>query len=366
MMKVNAVRGALKAIRTSTVRAPSDRIIRKVSTRWLVAAMNLEYDRMIRLQFLEGAAHVPEGTWWKRGVMGLKAAEKHFEGHAVQEEWFDPGLTSMFPIIKRTLAMLIAKYPSIHGTDPLDIINAALMGISMNPTSGQNSRVLPAYEAGKYLREKVLNGVETPELVAKGLLGKFMVRRVLTYVRDKAKEVSIPVDEEGVIMDLRDDHDEGGGIGIENFISSLMFGPTEDPLARKVQDVMKASWPQNSAIDKWFGTIQMTGEVPQANEFAAQIGITPQTLGQRHLKPGLERAVRAIWNNQSLRRAIENRMIQEGLGGRLPDTLQEISQRPDRIKLASFYKLRTVLASYPQRILRRAGRKILDFRFDIL
>lgn len=354
MMNAHLAQSALKAIRTATVWSSADMIVHKVSARWLVANMNLEYDRMLRLQFLEGAAHVPEGVWWKRSAAGLRAAQKHFEGQAVQSTWFDPGLSSLFPIIKKTLATLIAKYPAIHGTDPLDIINAALMGISMDPTSGKNNRVLPAYEAGKFLHERVLSGVETPGLVAKGMLGKFMVRRVLTYIRDKAKEVAIPDDEKGVTMDVRDDPSDRG-VSIENFISSLMFGPTDDPLAKRVQDTMKASWPEDSIIDKWFGTIQITGEIPQRNEFAEQMGIFKQDLGTRHLTPGLERAVRAIWNNISLRKTIEERMIQEGVDGDLPDTLSNVSKH---VKVATTYKLRSILASLPAWILRHAGIKI--------
>jgi hypothetical protein len=184
-----------------------------------------------------------------------------------------------------------------------------------------------------------------------------MYHRILDYAKSKGSTTRVrEEDEEGVAKEYA--LTTQPGVSIENFMSSLMFGPTNDPLAEKVQKTMTESWPNNSIIDQWFGTIQLTGEVPQANEFAAQMGIAAQTLGQRHLKPGLERAVRAIWNNVPLRKEIAERMIQEGVQGDLPEALQSISTKPDHIKVATSNKLRFILASYPSWIFRQAGRKI--------
>ena len=120
-INVNVAQITLKSLRVAKDTSPQNKVIRRIATRWLVATMALEYDRMIRLQYLEGVAHIPVNTWWKQGKNGLLKAMKHFEGEAIQNTWFDPGLTGMFPIINKTLKMLIGRYPSIHGTDPLDI-----------------------------------------------------------------------------------------------------------------------------------------------------------------------------------------------------------------------------------------------------
>ncbi len=376
-MKVATAHQILKFLRNATVRTPADMMVHKVASRWVVASMSQEYDMMIRIQVLEGLAGVPVDRWVNRGgKQGLEAAHKFFNdrypGHQIKPEWWDPTATDTIKVLWSVAKRNLARFRI--NADPYEFINSALMGVSVDPTK-QVDRLRPAYHLGvkdrstilKVLKDSeepveiaaphhIIDGKILPSTVAHTGLSKALYFRIADYADKLKAETQIPEDDKGRVVDFEDRLDRG--VSIENFLSSLMFGPTSDPLADKVQEVMKGTWPNNSIIDNWFGTIQMTGEVPQANEFAVQMGISPQTLGQRHIKPGLERAVRAIWNNASLRREIEDRMIQEGVQGDLPETLMNITHRSDHIKVATSNKLRSTLASYPAWIIRQAGKKI--------
>lgn len=363
MQNIEVAVNTLKFFRTSTVRTPLDMIVHKVSTRWVQASMETEYDMLIRLQYLEGVAHVKESTWSRLGgVRGILAAKKVFADkfqdtfHQIDPSWWDVRSTHAYRVLAARTQRTLARF-KIFDMEPLDIINMALMGIPVqvgDPTL--EGRLRPAYQLGLKHGDEIFAG-QTPDNMAATGLSKAMFRRILDYAKSKGSTTRVrEEDEEGVAKEYA--IKDSPGVSLENFMSSLMFGPTSDPLANKVQETMKSTWANNSIIDNWFGTIQMSGEVPQANEFALQMGISPQSLGQRHLKPGLERAVRAIWNNVPLRKAIEERMIQENVQGDLPDTLVSITKQPDHIKVASSYMLRSILASYPAWLIRHAGKKI--------
>lgn len=363
-MKVTTAHQVLKAFRNTTVRTTSDMLVHKVATRWVVANMDQEYDLMIRTQVLEGLAHAEDepvlaGIWSNKPRQGIAKAQRfftdRFPDNQILPEWWDTNSIETIMALVASTKQTLKRF-RIH-MDPYEFIDSVLMGLSADPTKPAERR-RPAYQLGMkdQSHHHIMNGEIGPKAVAQTGLSKAIFYRISDYHDRLKKETAIPVDEKGVVMDVQDENDRG--VSAENFMSSLMFGPTDDPLARKVQEVMKTSWPEDSIIDKWFGTIQMTGEVPQANDFANQVGIAPQTLGQRHLKPGLERAVKAIWNNVPLRKAIEDLMIQVGARGDLPATLVEITKRPDHIKVATSYRLRSILASYSAWLIGRAGTKI--------
>ena len=309
----------------SGTRKASDQLILRVATRHIRANMKVEYDRMLRLQVLEGAGHVPAGTWWKHGVRGLAKAKAHFEGQGVQPLWFDAGYSGMFPVIERTLKMIIGKNPSIHGTDVLDIINAALMGIPMD-ASDDKDRVLPAYNVGKHLAPKMLSGEETPESVGKGLLGKFMVRRVLDYVRHKKNETSMGTDDDGVPMDIEDKHD---GVPAWQFFAGLLFKGT-DPLSRKLQGLMQETWARSPGMTLWLNKVRETGEFPRGSDIADEIGINKGTFSQKHWTPYWTKFLSAVWSDAALHKALSDRMTLEGVDGDLPEAFHGVMDKADK------------------------------------
>lgn len=347
-MNVRLARIALGSLRNNKT---TNQFVRRVATRWLVANMKLEYDRMMRLQYLEGVARHPQpGLWWKAGVRGLQAALRYFEGQAVQSSWFDPGNSGMFSIIEKTLRTVIGRYPAIHGTDPLDVINAALMGIPMD-ASEERERVLPAFEAGKYLRDKTLKGEEVPEGVAKGLLNKFMVRRVLDFVKAKKHETGLATDDEGAVRDIPDA--EKSRVPAWEVMSALLFRD-RDPLAKKLQALMRDTWKQSKPMTHWLDVVLATGSFPDMNEIADLFGIAKSSFGQRHWQPGWQKFIQAMWGDPGLRRDITTRMISEGVDvDDIPEALSTLVRRSDRPhKVASRSPILVALSFYPSYIFR--------------
>lgn len=373
-MKIATAQQILKLLRNSTVRMPGSMLIHKVATRWVAASMAQEYDLMIRTQVLEGLAGVPVDTWVRKGGrQGIAAANKfftdRFPGNRILPEWWDPTSVETIRILTAITKQNITKFRI--NADPFEFINSVLTGLSANESKGAD-RLRPAYQLGVKDRspimkkmmdsdemealpapDHIIDGKISPVSVAKTGLSKAIFRRISDYHRDQHPELikQDQVDDEGVTKDHRYIRE---GMPIEKFIADLMFGPSDDSLAKRVQDTMKASWPNNSIIDKWFGTIQLTGDVPQRTEFADLMGVSKQYFGT-YLTTGLEKAVRAIWNDTRLRRAIEDRMIQEGVDGDLPDTLFNVSKH---VKVATSNKLRSILAAIPAWLLRHAGTKV--------
>lgn len=375
-MKVTTAHQVLKAFRNTTVRTTSDMLVHKVATRWVVANMNQEYDLMIRTQVLEGLAGVHPNSWVRKGgKQGLETARKFFmdtyPGNQIQPGWWDPTSVETIRVLWAVAKQNITRFRI--NADPFEFINSALMGVAADP-SKPAERLLPAYQLGvkdrspilKKMRDSdeieeqpaphhIIDGKITPTKVAQTGLSKALYFRIADYADRLKKETDVPEDEKGVTQDLPDFHNRGQSL--EAFMSSLMFGDAgNDPLPAKIQQTMRDAWVNNSLVDKWFGQIHMTGEVPTQNEFARLQNVFSQTLG-RSIQEGLEKAVRAIWNNVPLRKEIAERMIQENVQGDLPETLKSISKRKD-VKVASSYMLRSILASYPAWLIRRAGTKI--------
>lgn len=350
-MNTRTIQAALKLLAANRIANPN----RRVATRWLVANMMLQYDIMIRLQFLEGVAHVPAGTWTRQGKLALPRVQKHFENQAVQNEWFDAGNTGMFKILYGSLRSVINRFPIIHGTDPYEIIDGALAGLGTG-TDFAADRVMPVYETGAFLKVKVIKGEETPETVAKGILAKHLVRRVLTLAK-QTKEDQMGVDEKGVEVEVRD---PGSSVSAVDFLASMLFTKNPDPLAKSLQDLLADTWASSAPMTMWLEEARRTGEIPKGQDIAMMAGITPQTFSQRHFKPAWFKFGQALYANKALYRALETRLIQEGVQDELPEAFAEFV-RSDRMASAnhSGQVLRILVGSYlPVFFARFAGKKI--------
>ena len=353
-MNSRTIRFALKMLNART--ASPQGALNRVASRWLVANASLQYDILIRLQFLEGVAHVPQGTWSRLGKFGLPKAMKHFEGQAVQNVWFDAGNSGMFKIIYGTLRTVINRFPAIHGTDPFEILDGALMGLGQG-TDFATDRSMTVYETGRFLHTKVLSGDETPESVGKGMLSKHMVRRVYTLAK-QTKEVQMGVDDEGNQMDVKD---PGRTISALDFLAGLIFMQSPDPLAKAIQDLAAKTWANSAPMTIWLTHVLQDGEIPKGNQVAEEAGVSVQTFSQRHWRPAWIKFSQALYADKALKQAIETRMIQEGINDELPDALQDIAIRTDRMASGSRFPqqgLRTVLAFLPVFFTRFAGTKI--------
>lgn len=314
--------------------------VSRVATMWLRSNMVLEYDRMIRLQYLEGVAHKPLGTWWKHGLQGMQQAMKFFSDSAVQSVWFDAGNSGMLGIIRQRVMAMVARSPAINGTDPYDIINSVLMGIPVDPTK-EKLRDIPTYTAGKLLSEKTLRGEETPETVASGNLSKMFQRRVIDLSKSRQHETQLPTDDEGNVRDIQD-HDKAD-VPAWHVLGALFFTDT-DPFAKKVQGLMESMWESSPAMTAWLETVRLTGDYPDGASIATQVGITKQTYSQKHWIPRWDKFLRALLSNPYSRNEIIQRVQDAGSDDSVTEAIEEFMSRTDRPgKVATMVRMRTAM-----------------------
>ena len=282
-----------------------------VAKRWLIANMMTEYDWVIRLQVLEGAAGVPAGTWWKKRLHGLKAASAHFEGQDVSPLWFTTGDSGMFRIVKQVVTSEINKSPYIRGGDPLDFINSALMGLTVDLT-GDKTRALPAYGAGKLYKNGITSGSETPETIAKGNLGRMIKQRVMDESKTMVKVKQIPTDDEGREREIPD-REYSDPVKAYKVLSDLFFDfGSSDKLANKMQDLMVDTFSKSIPMMTWLEMLKETGESPELTAVAERAGISKQSFGQRHWKPKWEMLFRRIFSDPKLMYELLDRVKAEG------------------------------------------------------
>lgn len=300
-MNVVVAREVLRQIqrqRTASVQdSPSDLILR-VASRYLIANIKMEYDRFLRLQVLEGAAGPTHlDRWWKKGKMGFAAAADAFSGTQIQPEWLNPNeYSGMYAILERIAEATLHSYGV--SLEPFDFLNNALMGIPLDASDLEDDTgsvtpmkqtLRPPFEAGKYLSKKIRDGEESPQTVAKGVLGLFIKRKIQNESRHVLE--ALPEDDKGKVKDIRDNR---GSLysGIGDFMASLMFGrgpsnPLSDALIKMMRRVWKDGQEEGKGKNKikksdkamilWLD-LTLAGKSPSLIELGELVGSTPQVI----------------------------------------------------------------------------------------
>lgn len=306
-MNIRTANAVLKLLKTAKNGDPRIR----VAMRWVQASLESEYDKMLRAQVLEGAAGVREGTWWKNGQRGLDKALAFFsdKGDPVKPEWFSKEYSGMYGILRTTVGKILRK--SGVAFEPLDIINNALMGLSLSGGSGQKR---PPYEAGKKLSPGIKAGKEHPKSVAAGKLGSYLNRKVLNEAKTIKFNEGIPIGPDGDVMEVADTAAEKREAG--DFLLNIILWQRNDALGRKIRDFMRKSWAgtgQEKSMNYWLNTIEQEIRIPGKKEVAEAVGISPQTFIQRHWGKAWKQFIYDLWSNQSLLDQLQKRYEKEGL-----------------------------------------------------
>ena len=333
----------------------------RVAIRWVKAGMERDFDILMRLQVLEGAAGVPEDTWMKKQRAGLPMAQAYFadKGSPVNPEWFSATPTGMYQIIMGTIQKLITSL-KLRLIDPVDILSNALMGLPMPGGRRDREKEVIArtcYAAGQKLSERILEGKETPVSAAKGVVSRYFSNRVWRDQRKEKKEDLIPVDEEGVTMDLPDPSSVGRpdepGLreltekDFSEFLAYIVFRgevledvplvnpdgspvmdpathkqkikkvPVRDPkamaLGQRVRDLMRASWEGSDPMILWLDILEQEHRYPKQNEIAQKSGINPAAFNARHWKPRWKKFFMDLRSASSLLHAIQKMAVEEGI-----------------------------------------------------
>lgn len=282
--------------------------------RVILASMASEYDIFLRAQALEGAAGVRPDTWWKRGKKGLKQAEQYFQdrGHDLDPRWFDLNSTDTYNIVVKEIQRGLRKTGLKH--EPYEVIHNFLMGLGIiDPDSLRSKR--PVFEAGKNQAEGILSGKISPNVAANRDIQGYMVRGLFTEAKGKKRKQEELVEEmppgyDAPVPEMEIDADAG------EFLATIVFWKRGDPLGKKIRDFMRKTWAgtgQEKPMNAWLDVIEQEGRIPTKKEIAEKIGITNQTLTQRHWPKAWRKVINALWANQSLLAQLQKRYEMEGL-----------------------------------------------------
>jgi hypothetical protein len=296
---------------------PGRGLMLRVAARWLKASQEAEYDLLLRLQVLEGAAQVHVGIWFgKGGRNGLRLARAYFAENPQPEmkpEWLDPRYSRMFGIVEGRLEAAIRSY-GVTKVGPLDIINNYLMGLPIDPEGEQtqgSKRV--CYATGAFLADKIFSGKETPESTAKGLLSQFFIRKVSNEAKQMRLQRQLPVSDEGVPLDIEDKQDEEG---VWNLLGAITFRDLNHPLGKKLRQLMRQTWQRMNSISgeamvAWLDALEEGTDISK-DELAQMFGGSPQNFSAHWWPLAWRKFYEALWQHKGLLKDLQSLAAAKG------------------------------------------------------
>lgn len=286
----------------------------RVASRWIKASMDIEYDIMLRLQVLEGAAGFPEYSdrWWKGGRANLAKAQAHFEGEPIKEAWFSTGNTGMITTLRASAQKAIHQYRIT--TDPDEFINAALMGISSKSQEDKRTQQIP-HTVGVKLSRNIRKGKESPIDVAKGMLAKFLWNKINTEAKGQHTN-QFMVTEEGEEIIPNPVVFAKPSLSAERVLKEIIFDDPDDPLGEKIRQFMRDVWDSKGRVyapvmNKWLDEVE-AGEIPWKKDLADEFDISFGSFAKDYWNPAWQDFGNALWRNEHLLEEVQERYNQEG------------------------------------------------------
>lgn len=295
---------ALKLARKK--RSASNSLVNRIAAKHLYRLAATGYDHIARAFVLEGAAGKQPRTWANNSADRnlMKAAKELSEFPAIDPEWFTRKDTGCWRILEKQVRGVIKRY-GLDQDSAMDILNSALMGFSPDGSQGK----IPLWEAGKFAKDGILDGSESPKNICAGYAGKLfqrkaideankMVRREKFHVRDKQDEDG----NEFGYQDRADSREFDFGKAFLDILtdrSSRAGGMWRDAIrgayAGTAQEAVGQSY--------WEYFFEM-GEPPRKRSIAQETGKSEQLVGQ-HLKAIGKNIRSAIMSNSRLITVLE-------------------------------------------------------------
>ena len=309
----------------------------RVASRWIMASMDTDYDIMLRLQVLEGAAGFPEFSdrWWKGGRVNLGKAKAFFEKESVQEDWFSAGNTGMITALKNSVQKAIRQYKIT--SDPYDFINNALMGLPLKSKMDEAKRTqqIPLIVGAK-LSDGIRTGKETPQKVATGMLARYLWNRISTEAKGQHAEQFGETEEGATVMP----EPKAPELDAATIIHEIIFKDLSDPLGQKIRQFMRTFWNSKGRayapmMNAWLDEIEK-GRTPLKRDIAEAGGIAFSAFASRYWNPAWQDFWKALWQNDALLKELQDRYEQEGAVWfqKKPDIFKLLPQRIRASELA--------------------------------
>lgn len=161
---------------------------------WLKRAHSKELDVMARLQFLEGAAGIREGTLSNEGFAALKRAPTVFPG--VHPEWFTRANSGLFAAVLSIANKEVGTSFASLGVSGEDVVMDQMSGKSVYKERGTSL----FWEAGKYVGLKALvSSQKTPAHEGNTSVKAFIRREIWLMRRDEQNHRRLREENQGVI-----------------------------------------------------------------------------------------------------------------------------------------------------------------------
>lgn len=304
----------LRALQTRKISSSTNRTIVALATRWVRAGVERDFDMLMRLQVLEGAAGVPIDTWMKKQRAGLALAQAHFEGKPVDPSWFSKENTGVYNIVFRCIQSVIRKL-GLRRVEPLDILASNLMGLGANLDPG---RARPCFATGLILANGITTGKETPQGVAKSKLCRMFMNKTWVEERKNKKDINMPVDEEGAYYDIPDKQEDSGMLKRDSaefgeVLAEIVFRDLRNPLGVAIRNIMRASWHDSEPMLLWLTTLEKEHRYPTQKEIANKMGIAPSAFTANHWKKRWRKFFQDIRGKTSLLKNLQEAAEAEGL-----------------------------------------------------
>ena len=327
-MNLHQIQQALRQLRVMP-RVASERVAlrRRIAVRWLEANEAALYDRMIRLQVLEGVAGVPFQRWFGKDLKGLQLAREHFTESGdidiidedPQRGWLATGNTGAFGLLKGILIRFFEEYTRGRGVeiklDVLDTIHNGLFGVPME-ASKEHTNVKKLYSAGKEKRANILAGQETPQKFMSGIGSKGFQQIIQSEVSNlfRHRQIDTPLPgETGLIEGLAakplDPDDKWG------YLAMWMTSPN-DPIGKALRRVAEKAWrgwkKGEEPMTYWLDQLVKTKRAPRKIDMAERLGIDKGGWLQSYWVPGWAKFNGELRTQSRLLQAMEDRLL--GLG----------------------------------------------------
>ena len=292
----------------------------RIASAWVTRVANKQYDLIVRLQVLEGVAGQPHGVWYNKGNQGLNQAIKALgDGHKIDPQWFSTSDTGMFNHLETTLNILLNKFKPynkirVDKSMALDFIHNIVMGFGFKGT-GDSSPVL--YELGKWLKDKILAGKETPRTVINAASHFLTLKLVnLTKLQDFHGHFTHDDPDDKDLKEVSEHELPGYHKKSATEVLLEAIKDHNDPLGKQMRANIRESVDKHTAlgqmINSWVDHLEKTGDFPGKGDMAKQMGIAAGTLST-YWRIAWEKILKHIWNDKHLLKNLEERYTKQGV-----------------------------------------------------
>jgi len=273
----------------------------RVALRKVLADVATEYDRLYRVQTLEGAAGVKPKAWSQNSTIraGLAKAADRFAGTDIDPSWLGLENAGMFGVVDRAIKSAISRFKL--NDDSMDFHANFLSGLGAKgePTID----VFPAWKAGKNLSGGILAGKETPKSVGAGLVAHWAVQKVQNEAVLKRHKVEESFyDDEGDEIEIADTPAEEVAAG--DFLEAIMFHDMSDPMGKKLRNLMRSALekiPKLAPMLVWLDLLERKWVPEKRKDLALALGLKSPEQLQDQWNPAWHAFLDILWSPEGMR-----------------------------------------------------------------